>query len=146
MIDTFLPIVGSDYPISVVPFLNKAGKNIDIVMYDWRWYANQPGHPVQQFNIALVNAVRRGVLVRALIYRKELVPILSSVGIKARTLREKRTLHTKMILIDSELCIIGSHNLTRNAFGSNIETSLAVSIPQHEDRFRVFFENLWQLP
>lgn len=140
---TFEPIIGADFPKKVIPLLDSAKKNIDIAVYDWRWYANQPAHAVQQFNIALVRAVQRGVLVRAVVNTTEIVPQLKKVGIQARGLKDARTLHTKLILIDGELAIIGSHNFTRNAFGSNIEVSLAVGIPVEHDRLAQFFNNIF---
>jgi len=116
-----------------------------MVFYDWRWYENQPSHVVQQFNSALVRAVRRGVIIRAVLNLPELIPLLNSVGIKARVMREKRTLHSKMILIDEATLVIGSHNITRNAFSSNIESSVIVQIPQDQERFSQFFNNLYTI-
>ena len=74
---------------------------------------------------------------------KELLPLLNSLGIDARPLSDKRTLHSKLILIDEKIVIIGSHNLTRNAFAHNIETSLVVDIPEGNDRFSQLFNNLF---
>ena len=114
-------------------------------MYDWRWYANLPGHPVQQFNIAIARACARGVMVRAVVNLAEIVPVLKKVGVHARTLNDNRTLHAKLIIIDSETLVIGSHNFTKNAFSSNIEASLVVKIPSDERRFSIFFENLFNI-
>lgn len=140
-----IAIVGADYPKKVIPLINAAKKNIDVVMYDWRWYPDMPGHAVQRFNIAIANAMRRGVTVRAVINRVDLLAMLVNVGVRARVTRDKRTVHTKMIIIDDEVLIIGSHNLTRNAFGANIETSVAVKIPEGETRFQEFFKNLYSI-
>src|SRR5690606_5543501 len=138
-----IPIIGSEYPKKVIPLLDDAKKNIDIVVYDWRWYANQPAHAVQQFNNAIVRAVNRGVIVRAVLNNKEILQTLVKVGVKARRLRDRRCVHTKLIIIDDSLIITGSHNFTRNAFGSNIETSIAVLIPDGDIRLKTFFENLY---
>jgi len=138
-----IPIIGADFPKKVIPFIDNAKKNIDLVVYDWRWYDNQLSHPVQQFNLALVRAVKRGVIVRAVVNRPLLLNVLNSVGIKARILKDHRTLHSKLIIIDNSLLIIGSHNFTRNAFGANIETSVAVEIPENETRFTEFFNNVY---
>jgi len=139
------PIIGAEYPAKVIPLINAAKKNIDIVSYDWRWYKDQPGHPVQRVNIALVNAQKRGVFVRAVLNKGELVPLLNEIGIKARTLKDKRTLHTKMLIIDNKILVIGSHNITRNAFSHNVEASIAVEIPEGQTRFTEFFSNLFGL-
>jgi len=136
-------IIGAEYPKVLSDFFDGAKLNIDILMYDWRWYENQPAHPVQQLNIALVRAVQRGVHVRAVLNTADLLPVLEKVGVRARVLKDRRTLHSKMVLIDGKILVLGSHNLTRNAFGSNIEASLAVEIPESEGRFAQFFDNLY---
>jgi len=139
------PIIGAEYPEKVIPLINAATKNIDIISYDWRWYANQPTHPVQRVNVALVNASKRGVIIRALLNKNDLVKLLVSVGIRAKTLTDKRTLHSKIMLIDSHILIIGSHNITRNAFSHNVEASVAVPLGESDTRFTQFFENLYNI-
>lgn len=136
-------LIGADYPKRVIPLLDSAKKNIDIVVYDWRWYPNQPGHVVQQFNAALVRAAQRGVFVRAIVNAPLLLPVLTSVGIRARQVSDKRTIHAKMVIIDDELLIIGSHNFTRNAFGSNVEVSAIIPLDAGYRRFRDFFDRLY---
>ncbi len=138
-------LVGSDYPKKVIPLIREAKRNIDIVVYDWRWYQDQPAHAVQQFNIALVNASKRGVVVRAVVNAAMNLATLQSAGIKARQIKDKRVVHTKMIILDQKTLVIGSHNFTRNAFGSNIETSIAIDIPQNVTRFAELFENLYNI-
>jgi len=138
-------VIGSDYPKKMIPLIDGAKKNIDIVVYDWRWYADQLGHPVQQFNMAIVRAVQRGVVVRAVVNAHILVPILTKVGVKVRQLKDRRTLHTKLVIIDTSTLVIGSHNFTRNAFASNIETSVVVDIAEGDTRLASFFNNLYGL-
>lgn len=138
-------LIGSDYPKKMIPLLDGAKKNIEIVVYDWRWYADQVGHPVQQFNMAIARAVNRGVIVRAVVNAHILVPVLTKVGVKVRQLKDRRTLHTKLVIVDSRTLVIGSHNFTRNAFTSNIETSIITEIPEGDERLASFFNNLYGL-
>lgn len=140
-----IAIIGSDYPKKVIPLIESATKNIDVVIYDWRWYPDQLAHPVQQLNNAFVRASKKGVLVRAVVNADLNLDIINSTGIKARRLKDKRTLHTKMILIDNKTLIIGSHNFTRNAFGANIEASIAVELEPENTRFAEFFNNLYNI-
>lgn len=138
-----IPLIGKDYPTKVIPFIENAKQKIDIIVYDWRWYANNPAFNVQQFNNALVSAVRRGVIVRAVVNTAELVPLLTGLGIKARCTRNRRTLHAKFLCIDDKTLIIGSHNFTKNAFNFNIEVSVLIEIPDNISRFAELFENLY---
>lgn len=141
----FEAIIGAEYPKKVIPLIESAKKNIDIVVYDWRWYMDQNMHPTQQFNIALVNAKNRGVQIRAVLNKRLIVDLLNKVGIKAKVLKDRRTVHTKLLIIDDKILVIGSHNFTRNAFTSNIETSVIVEIPEGNTRLRDFFNNLYQI-
>lgn len=138
-----IPLLGKEYPEKVIPLIDEAKMNIDIIVYDWRWYSGNPSFNVQQFNLALVRAVRRGVLVRAVINTPQLLDILSSVGIKARCTRNKRTLHSKFLMIDNKTLVIGSHNFTKNAFNHNIETSVIVDVPSELTRLADLFNNLY---
>lgn len=140
-----IPIIGADFVKIVLPLIEGAKKNIDIVTYDWRWYPDAPGHPVQRLNVAVVQAVRRGVIVRAVLNRPDLLAELTALGIAARCTKDSRTLHAKMILIDGKTLIIGSHNLTSNAFSHNVEASVVCDIPSGNERFSRFFENLYMI-
>jgi phosphatidylserine/phosphatidylglycerophosphate/cardiolipin synthase-like enzyme len=139
------PIIGADYVPQICALIAEAKRNIDIVLYDWRWYEDQAAHPCQQVNIALANAVRRGVLVRAVVNNDIALSSLKKAGIQARRLKDKRTLHCKLVILDEKTLVIGSHNFTRNAFAHNIEASVAVEIPEGITRWREFFANLYGL-
>lgn len=141
----FKTIIGSDYPRIVIPLINSAKTSIEIVMYDWRWYPNEPAHVVQQLNIALVRAAQRGVKIRAVLNNELVAETLKSVGIKPHLTKARRTIHTKLLLIDRSMLVIGSHNFTRNAFTSNIETSIAVTIPTDSTRLFAFVDNLFTI-
>lgn len=143
--DTFIPIVGSEFSAKVVPILESAKRNIDIVVYDWRFYPERLAHPCQLFNRALIAAVRRGVIVRAVVNNAQFIDTFKRLGIQVKKMPDKRVLHSKMIIVDRETLIIGSHNYTSNGMVRNIETSLIVSIPEGITRFADFFENLYNM-
>jgi phosphatidylserine/phosphatidylglycerophosphate/cardiolipin synthase-like enzyme len=140
-----LPLIGKEYPEKVILLIDEAKKNIDIIVYDWRWYRGNPGFNVQQFNMALIRASKRGVFVRAIVNDSSLLPILNEYGIKARVVRNKRTLHAKFLLIDGRTLVIGSHNFTKNAFNFNLEVSVIVDVPEEMTRFAELFENLYNI-
>jgi phosphatidylserine/phosphatidylglycerophosphate/cardiolipin synthase-like enzyme len=142
---TFKPIVGADFPKVVIPLIDEAKQSIDIVVYDWRWYMDDPGGTVQRFNSALVRACKRGVIVRAVLNSSDILPILNECGIEARKMREKRCVHGKMLIIDKEKLVIGSHNFTKNAFGLNLEISLLTDIPEGNERLVNLFENMFNI-
>ena len=136
-------IIGSEFPKKVIPLIENAVKTIEIIVFDWRWYPQDPGASVQLFNQAIVRAVRRGVKVCALANNDEIIRTLRENGVDARRIKIKNLLHCKLILIDSGLVIIGSHNYTQMAFQSNLEVSVIFEDKLTADRLKIFFYNLW---
>jgi len=137
------PIIGKEFPEKVIPLIDEAKNSIDIVVFDWRWYPNDPGSSAQLFNQALVRAARRGVKIRAIANNDEIINILKSVGIEAKKLISKKLLHCKLMIIDDETIITGSHNYTQNAFQMNLELSVILKVGDEVKRFLDFFNNLY---
>ena len=65
-------IIGKEFPDKVIPLIDNAKYTIDIVVFDWRWYPQDPGASVQLFNQSIVRSVRRGVKVRAIANRNQI--------------------------------------------------------------------------
>lgn len=138
-------IIGKDFPKKVIPYIDAANKSISIVVFDWRWYPQDPGSPVQLFNQAIVRAVRRGVVVRAISNNDEIVRILNNNGVRAVRLVVKNLVHAKLMIIDEAITITGSHNYTTHAFTENIELSLLIDSPELAKDTLLFFDKIYAL-
>ena len=138
-------IIGKQFPKIVIPKIDEAKKSIFIVVFDWRWYPNDPANPVQLFNQALVRAVRRGVVVKAIANFPDIVKTLEKVGVQAKKVSTQNLVHAKIILIDDYFCIIGSHNFSVPAFTTNYELSVGFEDPETIKEFSQFFDSLWRL-
>lgn len=135
-------IIGREYPDIVSQAIKEAKSSIKILMYDWRWYQDQPGARIQKFNQEIIKAARRGVDVRAIINHGGILHILNANGVKARKTNSSRTMHIKMVIIDNQKIFIGSHNFSINAFEINQEISLQLDDKNIIDRCDRFFNNL----
>ncbi len=140
-----LPIISKDFPRVVIPLIDSAMHSIDIVVFDWRFYPNDPANPVSLFNSALVRAYSRGVTVRCLVNSDLVLHAIRQLGFKVKKLESKRILHTKLLMVDRQKVIIGSHNYTQNAFSSNHEASIFVVLKDTSNGFVQYFENLFGL-
>jgi len=140
-----LPIISKNFPNIVIPLIDSVRYNIDVVVFDWRFYRNDPANYVSLFNSAIARACARGVVVRALVQNAGVVENLKAIGCDARLLNSKRILHTKMMLLDRKSVIIGSHNYTQHAFTSNEEASIYVTLPAGENELQTYFNNLFGL-
>lgn len=138
-------IIGKGFPQKVIPFIDGAKKSIKIVVYDWRWYSNDPGNSVQLFNQSIIRAVRRGVKVQAIANNEEVVSVLKENGIIAKKIEAKGLIHAKLMMIDNDIVITGSHNYTHSGFVVNQELSVALTECGNIDDFNDFFDSLWLL-
>ena len=138
-------ISGREYPKKVIPLIERAKKSIDTVVFDWRWYSNDPGAICQLFNQSIIRASRRGVRVRAIANNDKIVNILKSEGCEAIKLKTSKLVHCKLMIIDEAIVITGSHNYTQSAFQKNLELSVIIYEDPMNESFNLFFNNLLSL-
>lgn len=138
-------VIGSEYATAIFDLINSAKYSIDVLMFDWRWYEQDPSHPIQQINHAIVRAIRRGVRVRVITSSMVIVNTLKDQGAQAKKLNRTGLMHSKIILVDECRYSIGSHNLTSSANEKNVESSVIISDPITAKAHLDHFNNLWQL-
>jgi phosphatidylserine/phosphatidylglycerophosphate/cardiolipin synthase-like enzyme len=138
-------IIGKNYPKQVIPLIDKAVKSIKIVVFDWRWYENDPANPCQLFNASIVRACKRGVKIQACVNSNAIAKPLSLNGIDVKIPVSKNLIHTKFIIIDDEILVMGSHNFSQSAFTTNYETSIISRDSLQVKEFVSFFNSIWSL-
>lgn len=137
-------IIGSNFPKEVIPLIENAKKTIDIFVFDWRNYPNDPANPVQLFNQSIVRASRRGISVRCIVGSSAILDFLGSVGIKAICPDCEGLVHSKFMIIDEKDIVIGSHNYTQHAFTKNQEVSTYLPDYSDIDNLQNFFNNIFK--
>ena len=136
-------IIGKEFADKIIPLIEQAKKSIDIIVYDWKWYPDQIGSAIQRFNNAIVNASKKGKQIRAITNSPYINNILSELNIKTKKWSSRKTLHTKLTIIDNKIAILGSHNYTMNAFTINYEVSVIIQDEATVKRLNQYFNNLW---
>ena len=140
MIET---IIGKQFPKKVIPLIDSAKCSIDIIVFDWRWYPQDPGATVQLFNQAIVRSCRRGVRVRAIVNNDQILTTLNNCGVLAKRIKHKNLVHCKLMIIDNSVIIIGSHNYTQNAFNVNLEISVVLDEVDSKQEIINFFNSFY---
>lgn len=103
----------------------------------------------------LAAAAQRGVTCRAILgnpapgaggqhYNRDAARRLHGAGWGLRLFQGPRVLHEKYWLIDRQLCVVGSHNLSRAAAAANWDTSLAIDAPAVADLLWRQFWGRWR--
>lgn len=137
-------LINSDYYSFLLNAIDKAKKSISVLMYDWRWYSDDPTCPAQQINQALVRAKKRGVSVRVVFGSCSSPDDVSSAGLPYSKYTGAGILHCKLFIVDDDLTLLGSHNLTNNALELNQEISCAVFDEGIATDVKKYFDNLWR--
>lgn len=134
---------GREFPNKVIPLIESAKRSIDIIVFDWRWYPQDPGATVQLFNQAIIRAARRGVQVRAITNNDEINKVLNENGVKSKRIQTKKLMHCKLMIIDENVVITGSHNYTQSAFNMNLELSVIIESPGPIETVNDYFRFLF---
>jgi phosphatidylserine/phosphatidylglycerophosphate/cardiolipin synthase-like enzyme len=159
----------SNAEISVTSLLNRqyfnatreaiaaANSSISIVMYQMKSYETE-SNPIKQLQDELIKAAKRGVKVRVLLDKRESNGKLTALSKEnektAAYLREngidvkldslRTTTHTKLVIIDNAIVIVGSHNWSFSAMQENNEASLLIANKELATYYSNYFEFLWQ--
>lgn len=121
-----------------------AKRRIYICAYAWRWYENSPEKDIQKFNYEIARRSLQGLDIRAILDQKTQASYLRGYGINTRSYPTDRAMHTKAILVDDEILILGSHNLTERGTAENYELSVMINDRQACILFAEYFEKMWQ--
>jgi hypothetical protein len=147
---------GDDYYLELPALLDGASTAIDVCMF----HIAQPSstHPTFQLLEALRRAHDRGVTVRVLVDSDEKTdPYLSTVinanakrflldaGIACRSDRTDRLLHSKFLIIDNKVVVLGSHNWSAGSYFDFDDLTLVMSSSPLADALTTRFEALWSL-
>lgn|SRR5574343_180538 len=138
-------IISKEFPSVVIPLIKEAKESIDIIVYDWRFYKNDPACSVSLFNSAIIDKCKKGVRVRCVVNSEAIKQTLNLLGCQARVLNTEKVLHTKLMIIDKKTVILGSHNYTQHAFTANFELSVCFDLETQENDFVKYFNNLYGL-
>lgn len=137
-------IIGKEFADKVIPLIKNAKKSISIIIYDWRWYPDQIGSGIQKFNNAIINAHKKNINIKIITYSTHTLKTFSQFGILIVKLPSSRPIHTKLMIIDKKIAILGSHNYTMNAFTINYEVSVITQDENAVKRLNQYFSNLWE--
>ena len=149
------PAIASDYPKVVMPLVEQATTSIDILMYEWKWYGHESAGGVQKLSLAICAAAHRGVRVRIILNVESMGHAITKINTKTRGFLERAgcevkwgqvgvATHAKMMVLDDQILVLGSHNYSKGAFSRNQEASIIVEGREEIAAYRQYFNDLWQ--
>jgi DNA uptake protein ComE-like DNA-binding protein/sugar-specific transcriptional regulator TrmB len=147
---------GENYHRWLEEVINKAERSIDVAMFYMSLPKDQE-HPVRRLIGALARKLSDNVKIRVVLdkdresdpYKSHVINgkaahHLSGAGIDVRLDQEDRVLHSKLVIVDSVVTVIGSHNWTDGSFGSYDDLSLGVMSATYARELEERFDGIWR--
>ena len=130
--------------------IQEARTSIQVMMFEMRYYDEHPNSPSNLLIKALIDAKKRGVKVEVILEARDdedratqgnrrTGKILSQGGVEVIYDPLFKTTHTKCMVVDGELTLLGSTNWTYHALTSNNELSLLIRSKELAKTLRDYF-------
>ena len=137
------PVVNREYLPAALDLIAAATNTIDVVQLEMH-----DDRAVQALEAALAAAVKRGVKVRVLLddgvdFNAAAVARLLALGAEAKLDTPVKMTHSKLVVVDGRIVLLGSTNWTGNSMGNNNETNVRLDDPVLAAYFGRYFAALW---
>ena len=151
-----VPLVNENYYPVLMHEIENAESSIDIVLYEFKWYDNN--NSVVQLRDLLAKRAEDGIKIRMILDQSKWYGKITDLskennktgnylaerGISVKMDSEKITTHDKLIIIDDEIVILGSHNWGSSALTKNNEASVLIRGKDIAEYYGNYFEYLWK--
>ena len=140
---TVEPVVNRDYLPAVLDLINAATNSIDFLQLEMH-----DDRAVRAIEAALAEAVERGVRVRGMLddgvdFNAAAVERLLALGAEAKLDAPVKMTHSKLVVVDGRVVLLGSTNWTGNSMGNNNETNVRLDDPVLAGLFGRYVAALW---
>ncbi len=141
------PLTDRDYFKTVDHLFNSANRSIRMIMFDIKYYPDYPDSPGNYLVYALGSAAERGldveIIVDEWLTEKPILTMLKDRGVRIKYDSPDITTHAKLIIIDSEIVIIGSTNWSYHSIDENHEANVIVRSGKLAKEFEDYFNKIW---
>jgi len=151
-INSAVLLLDEDYFPVVLQAINSANESIYVALFEMKYYSRYPDSETNQLIDALIKAANRGVNVTVLLDEyanrwngaaSEVITYLRRHGVRAKLDSPDITTHTKVLVIDRKIIIIGSTNWSYHALNLNHEASVLIYSPKLAEQFIAYFDKIW---
>jgi len=150
------PLPGQSYIDELEKACSLGTHSIDIMQYQWNFYEHKVDFRLQAFNRLIVAKARAGIKIRILLNKEgvsnktayvnvKTADVYKEAGADVRYARSFPTTHGKLFLVDDDVVILGSHNLSNRSVTVNNETSVLIKGRAVALEYKRYFNSIWAL-
>ena len=133
----------------------KATSSIKMMMFEASYYKKYPESPSNLLIRELIAAKKRGLDVkvileqregteRATLRNKETGALLAKSGVEVVYDPLTVTTHTKLLIVDGAISVVGSTNWTYSALDKNHEVAVLIRSPEVANDLQNYFLSVWK--
>jgi len=150
------PLPGQTFIIKLVEAISQVKYSLDVIQYQWNFYIDKPKSQIQALNRTVLAQAQAGKKVRVLLNKEgrgqhlmainmKAARFLGEAGIRVKFGRTFPITHAKLWIIDDDVVVLGSHNLSNRSVTVNNESSVMIKGRAVAVEFRRYFNVLWGL-
>jgi phosphatidylserine/phosphatidylglycerophosphate/cardiolipin synthase-like enzyme len=137
------PVVNQEYLPVLLDLIAAATNSIEFLQLEYH-----DDRTSLRLDAALAGAVKRGVKVRGLLddgvdFNAAAVARLLALGVEAKLDASGKMTHSKLVVVDGKVVLLGSTNWTGNSMDNNNETNLRLDDPALAGLFGRYVAALW---
>ena len=141
------PVFDRGYFEEALGIISNAKRSIHVVSFEVKYYRSFPSSLQNRLVRELIYAKDRGVDVKIVVdeYSKEnnAYSILRENGVDVRYDGEGATTHAKLIIVDGEIVLLGSTNLSYYGLEKNGEANVLIEDEKTAQNFEKYFRSIW---
>jgi len=148
-------ITDREYFEVVQTCFKEAQSSIKVMMFEASYYEKYPNSPTNVLIRELIAARKRGVDVKVILEKRKdrdrtqennlkTGRLLSEGGVEVKYDPVGVTTHTKLLIIDGEIGVVGSTNWTYSALEKNHEVSVLIRSPEVGRNLHDYFQRVWK--
>lgn len=146
-------LIDREYFQGVRSLLREAKESIQVMMFEASYYKNHSDTPSNRLIEELLAAQKRGVQVEVVLdvqqdnerttkRNMETGSILNQGGVSVTLDENKTTTHTKLLIIDGAIVVLGSTNWTYSALTKNHEVSVIIYSQEAARQLQDYFNKV----
>lgn len=148
-------ITDREYFSVVQTCFKEARSSIAVMMFEAAYYDRYPNSPTNVLIRELIAARKRGVDVKVILEKRKdrdrtqennlkTGRLLSEGGVEVKYDPVVVTTHTKLLIIDGGIGVVGSTNWTYSALEKNHEVSVLIRSPEVAQNLQDYFQRVWK--
>ncbi len=145
--ESYIIINDDEYFDYVFELVDRAESSIHIVLFEIKYYDKYPDSDVNRLVEKLIEKNQEGVDVKIIVDQfltdDRAVELLKKTGVDIKYDSTSRTTHSKLLIIDKKIVIIGSTNWSYYSFTKNRESNIALNNQEIAEQFENYFEEVW---